>query len=356
MMRAVANEFPDAVIFAYRVFSDMLGLLDNADRQAALEADTYGLQPAFIDGWLDAMPAGLRVIEGTEDIGYRANSPADYNGAFTRLKLRMADFVSAGNRDKLRRQFLVGQSMYLDAYVNPPGNPWHIPREGTTAAARLAANLGSAMAASDGLVWLYGEKGRWWDAGDPKYPTWPVALPGAQTAIQRVRDPQGFAVDYAASVQPEANVLPNPAFAVTAPDGVPTGWFPWQDDRSHGKIGASGGSVVFSGVTNGVLDVEVPVKTDGSYVVRARCRSEGGGRSSLFVAWKAASGAWTAVPANRRLMPSGPADAQGWRTIVGMVDVPAGAAKAVFMVASTGGANEGDRCWFRDVMMAGLAD
>ena len=68
-MRAVAKEFPDVKIFCYRLFSDLLPMLDSGDLTRALEPDTYGLQPSFVDGWMDALPPGLTVVEGTEDIG-----------------------------------------------------------------------------------------------------------------------------------------------------------------------------------------------------------------------------------------------------------------------------------------------
>ncbi len=93
VMRALADEFPDATIFTYRLFSDLLPLLDAGNLNRTLEPDTYGLQPAFVDGWMDAAPATITFIEGTEDIGYRANSPAEYNAAFTRQRLRLAEFL-----------------------------------------------------------------------------------------------------------------------------------------------------------------------------------------------------------------------------------------------------------------------
>ena len=160
VMRAVAEEFPDATIFTYRLFSDLLPLLDSGNLARALECDTYGLQPAFVEGWVEVAPAGLVLIEGTEDIGYRANSAAEYNAAFTRQRLRLPEFLAPELRDKFARQLRIGQSLYLDAYVNPPGSPWTIDHTGSNPARRLASNLESALAASDGLVWLYGEQAR----------------------------------------------------------------------------------------------------------------------------------------------------------------------------------------------------
>ena len=192
VMRAIAEEFPQATVFSYRLFSDMLPLLDSGNLNQALEPNTYGLQPAFLDGWMDVAPATVTLIEGTEDIGYRANSPAEYNAAFTRQRLRMPEFLALENREKFERQLRIGQSLYLDAHINPPGSAWTIERAGSSSARRLAANLCSALAASDGLVWLYGEQARWWPADDAKTQTWPQKLPGAVNAIRRAIDPAGF--------------------------------------------------------------------------------------------------------------------------------------------------------------------
>jgi hypothetical protein len=94
VMRAVAEEFASATIFTYRLFSDMLPLLDSRDIGHVLEADTYGLQPSFFDGWMDVASPSITVIEGTENIGYRANSPAEYNAAFTLQRMTDMDATS----------------------------------------------------------------------------------------------------------------------------------------------------------------------------------------------------------------------------------------------------------------------
>jgi hypothetical protein len=347
VMAAVRAEFPAATIFTYRLFSDMLGLLDSGNLEWALEPDTYGLLPAFVDGWLDVMPPTMRVIEGTEDIGYRANSPAAYNAAFTRLKLRLPEFVAPEHREQVRRQFGVGQSLYLDAHVNPPDNPWHIDRMGSTSAGRLAANLASALAASDGVVWLYGETGRWWPSGDPKHPMWPERLPGAVGAIRRAKDPTGFAEDLFRRAPAPRNLLQNGDFAqAPSPDGPPTGWWDWQDDSSHGRVSSAEGQVELRGVLDGCVGCLTPVQPGHAYAVRLRVKSQGRGLASLGLGWKTAAGAWTASAQNRRLIGAGPADATGWREIVGLVEVPAEAGQLVFMAAASAQLSEADRCWF----------
>jgi len=348
VMEAVAAEFPEVTIFSYRLFSDLLGLLDSGDLTRALEPDTYGLLPAFVDGWFDVAPSTVRVIEGTEDIGYRANSRAEYDGAFTRLKLHLADFLDPEHREKVDRQFRVGHSLYLDAYTNPPDNPWHIDHTGSTAAARLAANLASALGAADGLVWLYGEKARWWRAGHADSPFWPDAFPGAIDAIRRARDPAAYARAVWSAEPRPANLLPNADFATPADtEGPPEGWFQWQDDASHGSVRTAGGLVELRAMLNGCFGVVIPAKAGALYAVRVQTRSEGRGLASLSVGWKTAEGVWTASPQNRRFVGARPPDADGWCDVIGLVEVPASAGQMVFMGAAVGQLDESDRCWFR---------
>ncbi len=357
VMTAVAEEFPDVSIFSYRLFSDMLGLLDSGGLELAIEPHTYGLLPAFVDGWLDVMPPTMRIIEGTEDIGYRANSFAEYSAAFTRLKLRLPEFVAPEHREKVRRQFLVGQSLYLDAHVNPPGNPWHIDRKGGTSAARLAANVASALAASDGVVWLYGETARWWPAGDPKYPMWPERLPGAVAAIRRAKDPTGVARQLIHRDPAPENMLTNGDFSqAPAPDGPPEGWWQWQDDSSHGQVSSAEGQVELRGVLDGVVGCLTAVQPGHSYAVRLRVKTEGLGLASLNIGWKDADGAWTAHAQNRRLVGAEPADATGWREIIGLVEVPPEAGQLVFMAGASNQLGDADRSWFDDATLVEVGE
>jgi hypothetical protein len=357
VMEAVRQEFPDATIFSYRLFSDMLGLLDSGDLTRALELDTYGLQPAFVDGWLDVTAPEMKIVEGTEDIGYRANSPAEYDAAFTRLRIRMPDFLAPEHRDKVNRQFRVGQSLYLDAYVNPPGNPWHIDRTGSSAAARLRANTASALAASDGIVWLYGEQARWWPGGGSKQALWPDKLPGALDALRRAKDPSRYALEIFQRRPALENLIDNADFSRAAsPTAPPDGWFVWQADGSHGWLTSADGRVELRGMLEGVIGRSVVVKPGRTYVVRIRVKSEGVGVAALLIGWKTAAGQWTAHAHNRRFLSEGPADAEGWREVTGLVEAPASAGRLEFMPSAAGQRGEADRCWFDDAGLVELKD
>ena len=56
VMQAVAEEYPELTIMTYRLFCDVLPVLDSGNPSAALEPSVYGLQPAFVDGWCDVLP------------------------------------------------------------------------------------------------------------------------------------------------------------------------------------------------------------------------------------------------------------------------------------------------------------
>ncbi len=350
VMRAVAKEFPDATFFTYRLFSDMLPLLDSGDLARALEPDTYGLQPAFVDGWMDVAPGRLIVIEGTEDIGYRANAPDAYNAAYTRQRLRLPEFIAPENRGKFSRQLRIGQSLYLDAHVNPPGHPWTIDRTGSSPARRLAANISSALAASDGLVWLYGEQARWWPGGDAKAQTWAQKLPGAVNAIRRAKDPAGFARSLFAEGKVTTNLLTNADFSKT--DGKsPAGWFTWQSDDSHGAFACTNGRAEIRGAKEAVVGFTARTGPGAVLAVRLRVKSEGRGLGALSIGWKTPDGKWTAHAHNARFLPSAPSAADGWQEITGLVEVPRDAGQIVFMAAASAQTGASDRCSFKDAVL-----
>ncbi len=352
VMEAVREEFPEITVFTYRLFSDMLGVLKSGDLMRGLETHTYGLQPAFIDGWLDRMTPEMRVIEGTEDIGYRANSEEEYNTAFTRLRLQLHRFLDPEHREKVRQQFRIGQSLYLDAYVNPPGNAWHIDHKGTSAASRLAANTASALAASDGVVWLYGEKARWWPNRKGKHlPMWPEKLIGAVDALRRAKDPSTFARTYFRSHPDLENLIVNGDFSKSkSPTGPPEGWFTWQAETSKGQWATDAERAVMDHMSEGVIGQAVPVKPAEVYVFRIRVKSVGRASASLNLGWKSASQKWTGKSGNRRFVATEPPDAQGWSEIIGWAEVPKDAASAIVMPGVRQEA--GGRCWFDDAQMS----
>lgn len=347
VMRAVVEEFPDITIMTYRLFCDLLPTLDSGDVKSAIEPNTYGLLPAFVDGWCDVMPNTVRIIEGDED-AYLFNSEEEFYRAFARLKLGAPKFVSPENQEKLRNQYYIGHGIYLDAHINPPTSHWYIDRLGGTSAQRLIENVTSALKASEGFIWIYGEGARWWPGGNPNYPTWPEKLHDADEALRQARDPISVARKALDQAKTEDNIIRNGNFEQVADDGKPLNWWTWQAENSYGKTLVDQGMACLKGVINGVFGQNITVKPGESYIVRCRIRSMGRGFSCLYIGWKTSEGKWTARNFNYHFAPIGDTDNNGWREAIGLVRVPASAGEMIFMLSVQGQITEDDQVCFDD--------
>lgn len=81
---------------------------------------------------------------------------------------------------------------------------------------------------------------------------------------------------------------------------------------------------------------------------RLRVKSTGRGQGALAIGWKTSEGKWTATAHNAKFFPTGPADAESWREITGLVEAPAGAGQIVFMASAASQMSAGDCCEFDD--------
>jgi hypothetical protein len=77
VMRAVADEYPACTLFCYFMDSVNTAAAGQPDPAAALAPSGYGLYPAFIDGWLDALPPGMALVDGCEN-SYLYNSALQF--------------------------------------------------------------------------------------------------------------------------------------------------------------------------------------------------------------------------------------------------------------------------------------
>jgi hypothetical protein len=355
VMSAALAEFPDITIFTYRLLCDLLPLLaGGGDPAPLLETHAYGLVPAFLDGWLDAIPPGATIIEGDEN-AYRYNSDAEFDRAYVDIKTRAIAFISPENRPRFRAQCQVSHGIYLDAHANPPTSPWYVDPLGGPRVLRLEANVAAALRAADEVVWIYGETARWWPSGNPKFPTWPEKLAGADLALLRAKDPLAAARRVLAEARPEDNLLRNPAFADRAPDGSPADWWFWKDDGSGGRhsrdgeVGAEGkGSARADGTENGCFGQSVKVRGGEVYAVSAKVLRRGRSFAGVTIRWKDAAGRWTAEARDVGLTPVAATHTQGWREFTGAVRVPDSAAELVVLLAAREQKTPDDAAWFDD--------
>jgi hypothetical protein len=335
VMKAIAEEYPATTIFLYRMFSDMLRF---PDRQGAnLQSYTYGLLPAFIDGWCDAMPGTITLIDGNEAASHYEN-PGGYAVAFARLKTQAPRFVSPENRSKFRRQLLIGHGVYLDALL--PGGPFTLDLHGISPAAHLLAFTSAAFDSTDGFIWIYGEKGKFWPLERISQQAWANKFQGIEAALRAAKQPAEFAWEALANSQPKNNLLKDTAFS----DGD---WSTWQDSGSKGAAKLGLGSATLSQTKYGTIHQVVPVKPGQAYIVATKVKQTGLGSAGLLINWKE-NLKWVAQSDIAEFAPASSPDAEGWHQIAGLIIVPADANRMVFLCMARGQDGVASQAVFKD--------
>lgn len=329
-MRAVAEEYPDITLFCYFVNSI------NA-RAPRLDHAGYGLLPAFADGWLDAAPAGVTIVDGCES-AYRYNSVNEYLEAAVQIKGDCQRLVAPENRAKYRAQVQASFGIYVDAYWNPPSSPWHIDGKGGARIERLRENVGTAVRVADEYVWIYGEQFRWWPTPNKrvKEPAWPEALPGIKKVLGFARDPIGYAREAGKGAARER----------------PDGWGSWQPESSKGTLVWEKTSGRATGAAHGCFIQSVDVKPGDHFAIQARRRLQGKGDAWILIRWKTADDKWTLEDHDQPLRAAGPREQ--WSEIFGTVVVPNGVGKlAILLMVADQSAPE-DIAWFDEVHLSSL--
>lgn len=373
IMRAVAEEYPDLVLFCYFMNSVCGSATGAADPRDMLSGLSYGLYPPFIDGWLDVAPATVTFVDGCES-AYLFNSAAQYLEASVQIKGDCQEFVSLQNRPKYRTQVQVSFGMYLDAYWNPKDSEWgrwYIDGLGGSRTDRLRGNIGTALRVADEYVWVYGEKFRWWPTTRKgvRDQTWDEALPGITDILQSARDPIAFArakLTQLSKSETLTNLARNGDFASDkaatnegAPvdwrtGGAPAGWSVWQEKTSKGvfewdrEIGAAQkGSARCSNVANGCFIQSINAQPGERYAVRALCRLQGKGTARIRVRWQTSDSIWVNESLDRFIL--GHAPPREWGELFGVVHVPEGTGKLIVLLGVSGQTSSEDVVWYDDV-------
>ncbi|MEN6495997.1 MAG: hypothetical protein ABFD16_17075 [Thermoguttaceae bacterium] len=370
VMQAVAQEYPDATLFCYFLNSICMQATGRPDPRLALASHGYGLLPAMLDGWLDAAPPTVRIVDGCES-AYHFNSVAQYLEAGLGMKGCCQELVSPENRGKYRGQVQVSFGMYLDAYWNPKESPWYIDGLGGSRVDRLRANTATALRVADEYVWIYGEKFRWWPTpnGGVRKEYWPEAIPGSDRALRFARDPEDFGRTEIAELQKAGklvNLARNGDFSVETAktfEGTdvqwregraPAGWSTWQEEKSKGSFtwdretGAHGkGAARAAGVAGGCFIQSYPVKPGQRYAVRAVQKVQGRGDGHLRVRWQTSAGTWTQEVLDKLIFVDKP---QGeWNELFGVVEIPEGVGRLTLLLGASGQTSPEDVLWYDEV-------
>lgn len=366
IMEAVSTEYPDITILSLFLNSICGRATGHANPMPVLAKESYGLLPAFVDGWLDVIPSAMTLVDGHEH-AYRYNSELQFLQAANLIRGVCQELVSPENRAKYRAQVQTGFGIYLDAHTNPSTSPWYIDPEGGPRVDRLKANVTFAVNASDEYVWIYGETASWWPTPHKRAAerTWPEALPGCEKALRWARDPIAAArwtINESRKGGTPRNLLANGDFSV-GPTGkekhrtsLPASWSNWQVENSTGTFGwdpntgrSDNGSVAIRGVAHGCMLQGIDVKPGQQYAVMANRRLTGNGDAFLVIRWQAADGKWTAQVEDITISCAAPREE--WGELFGVARVPEGANKLVVLLLVHGQLEEKDTVWFDDAIV-----
>lgn len=335
-IRAIASEYPDAVILALWLNSINIPAGKSLNPESILVSSGYGLLPAFINGMIAGAPEEMVLVDGCEN-GYYIEGEAFKNNALDMVLWTGAcmKLVEPELRGKYRTQAQCGFGIYLDMYVNPEGNVYYRgPKEdGGSRLDRLCDNLETAFFAADQYVWVYGEKNRWWNipqTQDPEKPCvhWETALPGLSDRIRMIAEPEKALEKIAQRVHEGKegdNCLKNPSFEEEK-DGKPADWGFWQDEkRPTGRFFAEklgeNGVASFEKLFNGCALQFIDVKPGERFFFQTRVRTQGNAQASANISWQNEKG-W--VWEHSKSFSVDPNDDGEWKTIRGCVATPKG--------------------------------
>jgi len=370
VMRSMAAEYPDITLLSFWMLS-MHPAYFTAECPREAAADAGDLWPAFLNGMLDALPPGARMVEGDEHAYRYEAAKKDFYLAVWRAQNKALALVEPENRVKYHTQVLAGFGLYLDAYVNPSNSPWYFGELDGSRLNHLRSNFAQALDAAQEYVWIYGEKMdwiKWAGTGRVKNPTWDEKLPGFNGTLGLLRNPRRWAERMIAQQRQAGtltNLIGNGSCVPTKAGGeegfrkgeLPPTWWSWQDEKTRqGVFGTEAGkgrgdrfSLCASGVEEGCFGNSLKTAPGKEYAVEVDAQ---GVAPAVWIYWKR-NGAWDWSLAGASVRLDKAVTEEGWRHAVGLVRVPEGADELVLMLSVRQAA--GERTWFDNASVCPLS-
>jgi hypothetical protein len=150
VMEAVAAHLPDAVLLSLYAYTLPLS---ERGRGTGLEDTRYSLLPAFYDGLLEAMPAGASLVDGYES-AYAFKERQQFVDAYRRIRQDAVRLSAVP--DLYHNKVRAGFGLWLDYRRQ---HDYFTPAEFRQA-------VSTALAISDGYVWIYSQGPRFFPLGD----------------------------------------------------------------------------------------------------------------------------------------------------------------------------------------------
>lgn len=181
-IKAIQQELPKAQILTFFQLTFLGGELVPMDppmRAKRLGPHHYGLLPAFLEGMLDAINPGVKIIDGNETAYYYTDRIGHFE-AYHMIHERARALISPDRWDAYREHVDAGQALYMDQYfglrqekvlghvMTPEERPlW------------CEHNTYWSLYTTDRYVWCYSERMNWWTNTD--------IPPGCEDALRSAR-------------------------------------------------------------------------------------------------------------------------------------------------------------------------
>ena len=375
LMTAMAEEYPDMTLFTLFLNSGFAMGAWGGDPRSSLASPKghYGLMPAFINGWLDAIPPQMTVVDGMEH-SYPHSTEIAYLRRVNAARNTGIAFVAKENRAKFRAQVQAGLAIYMDAFLihqkDVHSDVYTDPPLEGPLVDRLRQATMSALDAVDEYVWVFDENYRFWPTSnsrvEPIY--WDEFIPGASAALKEAKDPERrqianaereFAIsEHKSGIRdiPLRNLVQDPDInSVVKKKGEPpiavAEIDPWKAQAADGtqERVMSGqiepGSLLLKTTKEGAWVQTVPVGAGQFYKIRTGVRQIGAGTAALRIVWLDESGKELGV--NEALPASSPNEA--WARIDTTVHAPANAVNLSVQLTAKNQKTDHDRIWYDNV-------
>ena len=357
VMSAIAKEYPDATLLFFWLLSLQPELYNNGNDPLKNAEKELALWPHFVNGMLDAVSPGIKMIDATEN-AYRFNAEKmEFYVSALNMSRKAIYLVAPENRSKYRNQVQVGFGLYLDSYTNEPKSAWYLPGLNGSRLKRFHSNFKQAMSVADEYCWLCSEKGRLikWDSKTKKSPwdynksdnpkTWNQLLPGFNKVLGFVKHPETYLkyikgkIDIREKSSKTSNLIQNSDCRKLNKknEKLPVKWGFWQKKTSKGeycidknKKKGNSYSVKGTGIADGCFILKTPVKISSSYAVEVW--GQGAGVRSVNVRWQS-KGKWCQQNMEQVIYFPEKATEGDWQHAFGVVNVPSGADTMVLLLS-----------------------
>lgn len=374
MMQAMAEEYPDMTLFTLFLNSGAAMAALGGDPRETLESGKshYNLMPALINGWLDAIPPTMTVVDGMEH-SYPHSTELAYLRRVNAARNTVLATVDEKNRAKYRAQVQAGLAIYLDAFLvdqtDAHSTVYTIPPLEGTLTDRLRQATIDAFEAVDEYVWVFDERYRFWPTVNtrvlPHY--WDQIMPGTTKALNEAKEvanrrlaiaTREFGISESTAklrgvplknLLKDPNVIPVPKPKKGEPVvAVEEAWIP---QNSSGTLERSiignvdAGSLLLKGTKDGTWAQIVDVKPSSFYKLRVGARQQNKGESQVKIVWLDVDG--KELGSANASAEKSPKDA--WVSFEALSLAPTNAVKAAIQLSAKNQTSDDDQIWFDNV-------